>query len=59
LANRPLGPVPRLRTTVAASCIEIADCFGTSGAGLSISQDYSELLQGIDASYQHKTSPPG
>jgi len=48
-AREPPGPVPSLAGGHCCTCVEVADRLpGISGQGLSISQEYSGLLQGMD-----------
>jgi hypothetical protein len=45
-AREPPGPVPSLADGRCCTCVEVADRLpGISGQGLSISQEYSALLQ--------------
>src|SRR6267143_3045279 len=56
-AREPPGPVPSLGEGHCCTCVEAADRLpGISGQGLSISQEYSALLQGMDTSRQDRTS---
>jgi len=56
-AREPPGPVPSLADGHCCTCAEVADRLpGISGQGLSISQEYSALLQGMDTRRQDRTS---
>jgi hypothetical protein len=56
-AREPPGPVPSLADRHCCTCVEVADRFpGISGQGLSTSQEYSALVQGMDTRRQDRTS---
>jgi hypothetical protein len=56
-AREPPRPVPSLADGHCCTCVEVADRLpGISGQGLSISQEYSALLQGMDTHRQDRIS---